>query len=182
MKTKLCQQIRAIVILIFSICLIPVSSVAMDYDHEIKLKKMSFSWKIQQDQLFVKLVAEAKGWVGIGFNPTKKMQDANFIIGYVKNGKVEITDAFGVRPKEHINDSAMNGSNDITAVSGSEQGGTTTIEFAIPLNSGDSADRKIDTGDITTVLLAFGKGRDDFHSKHRFRTRIKVNLSTGMQK
>ena len=59
---------------------------AADYSHEVKAKKMSFSWKIDGDKLAVKMSAKTKGWVGIGFNPSDKMKDADFVLGYVKKG------------------------------------------------------------------------------------------------
>ena len=152
---------------------------ATNYDHEIKLRKMSFSWKIDKQRILIKLTAMTEGWVGIGFNPTRRMRDANFILGYVKGGNVMITDAFGVRAREHISDTSINGRNNVTSISGNERGGVTTIEFAIPLDSKDSADKKLTVNGFTTVLLAFGKGGDNFYSRHRFRSSLKVNLSTG---
>ncbi len=169
--------LKSIAVFLMLIVYLPVF--AVDYTHEIKERKMSFAWKIDGNLLYIKLTAATKGWVGIGFNPSKKMQDADFVLGYVKNGKVYVTDAFGVRAKEHINDTLMEGVNNVTAVKGSEEGKSTTIEFAIPINSGDSADSKIDINGSTTVLLAYGKGQDNFTSLHRFRTIKKVNLSTG---
>jgi DOMON domain-containing protein len=168
-----------IIFILFSFLLIPVSAFSAEYAHEIELKKMSFAWSVQGKMLHVKLSADTKGWVGIGFNPSARMQDANFVLGYVKDGKLEMTDAFGVRPKQHINDTSMNGKNNVTPVSGSEKGNTTTIEFIMPLDSGDEADTRIDVTGTTIVLLAFGRGKDDFRSRHRYRTALKVNLSTG---
>ncbi len=171
--------VRVVLILFLSIALFQSAAFSVDYQHKIKLRKIAFAWKIEGDKLYVRLTGGTKGWVGIGFNPGTKMQDANFVIGYVKKGQVKVIDAFGVRPKEHINDTAMKGQNNVTDVSGSQKGRRTTIEFAIPMDSGDSADNKLNADGYTTVLLAFGKGRDSFHSRHRFRTRLKVNLSTG---
>ncbi|MFH2131759.1 MAG: DOMON domain-containing protein [bacterium] len=179
MKSIFCKLGTGITILFIFLCIIPASAMSMDYDHEIKLEKMTFSWKIQEQLLYVKLTAATTGWVGIGFNPSTKMQDANFVLGYVKNGTVIMTDAYGVRPKEHIDDTAMNGQNNVVSVSGSEQGEFTTIEFSLPLDSGDAADRKINREGVNTVLLAFGKGQDNFQSRHRFRTSLQVDLSNG---
>ena len=179
MKDVLKRKPCATILLLFGLFLLPCYVFSMEYEHEVQFKKMSFSWKIDNQLIYIKLVAETNGWVGIGFNPSKRMQDANFVLGYVKNGKVEVTDAFGVRPIEHINDNMMEGKSNITAVSGSEKGMITTLEFAIPLDSGDPADVKINPEVPTTVLLAFGKDQDNFYSRHRFRTSLKVNLSSG---
>ena len=171
--------IRVIVVLILSFSLIQSTALSIDYEYVIKLKKMTFAWKINGKKLYVQMTGATKGWVGIGFNPSLKMQDANFVLGYVKNGTVKVTDAFGVRPKEHIDDTATNGINNISNVSGSEKGKSTTIEFAIPMKSEDVADGKLSSEGFTTVLLAFGKGRDNFTGRHRYRTKLMVNLGTG---
>ncbi len=154
-------------------------SLAADYDHTIEAKKMTFSWTIDGDNLAGKMTAETDGWVGVGFNPTKKMQDANYVLGYVKDGEVKVVDEFGTTATGHKNDTKIGGTENVTVVGGSEEGGITTIEFIIPLNSGDEKDGKIEIDGDTVVLLAYGAGRDSFKSKHKYRTSLTVNLSSG---
>ncbi len=143
---------------------------AAEYDHEVKDKNISFAWKVEGDKLAVKLSAETEGWVGIGFNPVKEMQGANFILGYVKNGEAKIDDDFGVETNAHKSDTKLDGTSDVTLVGGTEEGGVTTIEFTIPLDSADKNDTKIDVNGDTIVLLAYGAGRDSFLAKHKYRT------------
>jgi hypothetical protein len=153
---------------------------AAEYDHEVKDNKISFAWKVEGDTLAVKLAAETESWVGIGFNPVKDMQGANFIIGYVKKGKVKIIDDFGVDENIHKTDTKLGGTDDITVVGGTETDGVTTLEFTMPLASADKTDTKIDVNSDTMVLLAYGIGRDSFLTKHTYRTALKINLSTGV--
>ena len=152
---------------------------AADYAHEVKDKKIAFAWSVDGDKLAVKLTAETEGWVGIGFNPASAMKGANFILGYVKNGQVELDDDYGVSESAHKSDTKLDGTSDVSLVGGSEADGVTTIEFTIPLASADKNDTKIDVNGDTTVLLAYGAGRDSFLSKHKYRSALKVNLSTG---
>lgn len=152
---------------------------AADYAHEVKSKNMTFSWSLDGDNLAVKMAAKTTGWVGVGFNPTKKMKDANFILGYVKKGKAKIVDEFGTGDTKHRSDKKLDGTMDATLVAGSEDGGVTTIEFTMPLNSADVNDGKIDVNGDTIVLLGYGAGRDSFKSKHKYRATLKVNLTTG---
>ena len=71
------------------VCLVGVNTVhSASYDHEMEAKGVTFAWKIDGDTLHAKVSAKTKGWVAVGFNPTKKMQDANYIIGFVKGGDV----------------------------------------------------------------------------------------------
>lgn len=152
---------------------------AQEYDHTAEVKDMSFSWKIVDKAIQIKLTGESTGWVAIGFNPTSQMKDANFVIGYVKNGKATIEDDFGHEERAHKMDEDLGGKNDVTVIGGEEKGKTTTLEFSIPLDSGDKYDSVIDPNGETVVLLAYGGSRDSFKSKHKFRTAIKVNLATG---
>lgn len=152
---------------------------ATEYTHELKDKKMSFAWTIEGENLAVKLVAETDGWVGIGFNPTEQMAGANFILGYVKKGKAKIVDEFGIDETKHKSDKKLDGVADAVLVGGTEVDGVTTIEFTIPLDSGDKNDTAIDVSGDTIVLLGYGAGRDSFRSKHKYRSTFIVNMTTG---
>jgi hypothetical protein len=56
------------------------------YDHEIRVPKMVFPWRVDGTILQVKLSAPTTGWIGIGSNPSIQMRDAKFIVG-LKTGK-----------------------------------------------------------------------------------------------
>jgi hypothetical protein len=172
----------ALLLLSFSICAAPGFCEEVQYTHEVVLKGVSFHWKTTDDLLHIKLIAETTGWVGIGFNPTKHMLNADFIIGYVKNGKVKVVDHYGISERRHKNDSKLGGENHVTDISGKEENDTTEIRFAIPLDSGDSNDKPLSLNSETIVLLAYGAGRDSFKSRHKFRTTLRVNLKTGEYK
>ena len=152
---------------------------ATEYDHEVQSKKITFSWKVAGDTLAVKIAAETKGWGAVGFNPSSKMKGADFVLGYVKNGKAKIRDDFGSSKTSHKPDKKLGGTSDVTLIGGEEVGGVTTIEFTIPLKSGDKKDSEIKVEGDTIVLLAYGPGRDGFTARHKFRTALKVNLATG---
>lgn len=152
---------------------------ARDYQHKITLKKMTLAWQIEGTMLHLQVSGKTKGWVAVGFNPVNRMEGANIIIGYVKKGKVKIQDHIGVRPLEHLRDDLNGGRDDITQISGFEQGGYTSISFSIPLNSGDENDGWIDPTTETKVILGYGPDRDSFSPYHKFRTLLYVNLKTG---
>jgi hypothetical protein len=151
------------------------------YDHSLEAKKMKLAWKVDGDALNIQLSAPTTGWVGIGFNPSKEMKDANFIIGYVKNGKVKIRDDFGVKERQHEKDTKVGGKNNVSNPAGSEENGITEISFSIPLDSGDPKDSPITVDADTTVLLGYSTGRDSFRTKHQSKSRaiLKVNFQTG---
>ncbi len=107
------------------------------------------------------------------------MKDANFILGYVKKGVAKLTNDFGTDKKKHKPDEKIGGQTNTTLISGVEEGGVTTLEFSLPLNSRDDKDTVIDPAGDTIVLLAYGGKRDSFISTHKYRSTLKVNLSTG---
>ncbi len=156
-------------------------SFAISYDHSLKVEDMEFHWKVEGSHLAVKAIAKTTGWVSVGFNPVEEMQGANYIIGFVKNGKLEISDDFGHRTTSHTPDERRGGKNSIVSSSGSEEGSNTTIEFKIPLDSGDKTDTVIDPNGKTIVLLGHG-GRDSFRTGHDYYAIIEVNLNSGVFK
>jgi hypothetical protein len=165
------------------VCLMAINSVqGASYDHEMEGAGVTFSWKVDGDTLHGKLSAKTKGWVAVGFNPVEKMQGGNYILGYVKGNDVEVADHFGNKKINHDLDEKLGGTSDVTMVSGSEKGGTTTIEFTIPLNSGDEYDTVLVPDGETTVVLAHGPPRDSFKARHRNQAIKTVNLSTGAVK
>ncbi len=151
----------------------------MTYQHSASAEQITFAWSIEGDSLHVKLTAKTTGWVGIGFNPTEGMKDANFILGYVKDGKVKLRDDYGSSLRKHSRDTKDGGQENYTNASGKEENGVTEIAFTIPLNSGDSKDSILKPDDETMVLLAYGAGRDSFIAKHQYHVVLKVTLSTG---
>ena len=165
------------------VCLMGVNSVhSASYDHEIEAKKVTFAWKVDGDTLHGKVSAKTKGWVAVGFNPSKKMKDANYIIGYVKDGEAMVADHFGDKSTGHSPDEKLGGTSDVTLVGGTEDGGVTTIEFTIPVNSGDKYDSALTVDGDTVVLLAFGPDRDSLKPRHKNKVSKTVNLSTGAVK
>jgi hypothetical protein len=174
------------IILLSSILVIigssPLIALDIQYTNKIDVKEMSFQWKIDGDRIHIKLVAKTTGWVGIGFNPSKFMKDANFILGYVKDGKPALTDHFGTGERKHEGDKKLGGKSNISNIFGKEENGETEIGFTFPLNSKDPNDREIEVDQDTMILLAYGAGRDSFRSLHKFRTKLTVNLTSGKYK
>lgn len=173
--------VTAAVMFAFFVSMVSVAQSA-EYQHSLTADKMTFDWSVEADTLAVKLSAPTTGWVAVGFNPSAKMKDANIVIGYVKKGQVKIVDDFGTAATQHKSDTKIGGAENVTVVGGSEEGDVTTIEFTIPLNSGDEKDGVIDPNGDTTVILAYGTERDSFRMKHKFHETLVVNLSTGAKK
>lgn len=155
---------------------------AAGYQHSLTVDKMTFDWSIEGEKIAIKLSAPTTGWVGIGFHPKEQMKDANIIIGYVKEGKVDIEDDFGNQPTIHTPDTRREGKNDVTVIGGSETGNTTTLEFSIPLRSDDPNDGVIEPNGDMAIILAYGPDRDSLRLKHQYAKALTVNLGNGTMK
>lgn len=158
---------------------LPLSATASDYDHEITVDKLTFSWSIDGDGINIQLSGKTEGWVAVGFSPSKMMKDADIAIGYVKGGKTIVTDHFGTSSRQHKLDKKLGGDTNLTNIEGEEKNGVTTLRFTRPLAAGEDTDKAIVPDGDTTVILAYSTGRDSFRTRHDFRTTLTVNLSTG---
>jgi hypothetical protein len=132
-------------------------------------KTMAFSWKLSEpDSVEFTIHAATTGWISIGFNPSSRMRDASYVIGYVKGGEGFIRDDFGTGSTSHTADTGLGGTNDVRLISGKEENGTTTLVFTIPLDSGDRYDTILTRGATVRVLMARGADNaDSFTSGHR---------------
>ena len=113
--------------------------------------------------------------VAVAFNPTEMMQGANFIIGYVQDGRGYIRDDYGSRLTSHVSDESQGGTHDVVLVMGEEKNGGTTLRFTLPVNSSDEYDGKLNIGGTNTILLAYG-GNDSFTSVHRVKTKVETEF------
>lgn len=149
-----------------------------EYANLVEAGGVQFYWSNDAEFLYGALSARATGWVAVGFDPVNKMQGANYIFGYVKDGQTFIDDMFGIRPfgpGSHPADIDQGGSNDIVESGGSEAGGVTVIEFKIPLDSGDANDKPLRAGSSYKVILAWSN-RDDFTSIHGGYGSAEINI------
>jgi hypothetical protein len=148
------------------------------FTYKIDLGPMQCNWSVEGENLKVRLTAKTTGWVGIGFNPTDQMKDANFHIGMVEDGEVSVEDHFGHGVRQHRADIDMGGQDNCRLINGSEENGVTDITMEIPLTSDDSLDCAINPMENTTVLLSCGRS-DRLVQQHIFRSKSTINLNTG---
>lgn len=136
---------------------------------------ITIRWRVEDKSLRVILDSPLSGWVACGFDPSFMMKGANFIIGYVDNGKVYISDEYGTGLMSHKPDTELGGTSDVTEASGAMIDGKTEISFVIPLDSKDKYDKPLVPGKTYKVLLAAGTKRD-LTSIHKIKTSVKIKL------
>ncbi len=144
---------------------------------QVTSQGITLEWRDMGDSLEVVLSGGTTGWVGVGFDPDQQMSGANFLLGYVEGGAVEIRDDWGTGSFSHASDTLLGGTSDLTLDGGGEASGETTLEFTIPLSSGDEYDKPLVEGQTYTVILASGAdGADDFVSPHQVATSVSIEI------
>ena len=68
---------------------------ANEYVHHSEVAGIEIHWSNDATYLRMGLVAPGTGYVSIGFDPVRKMEGANYVIGYVQDGKGYFRDDFG---------------------------------------------------------------------------------------
>lgn len=154
--------------------LLSFSLSAQEYNTVIK-DDYSIELRIEDAMLHVRISAPTEGWISIGFDPISRMKGADIVIGYVKNNEVFIRDDYGNSSTSHKPDVKGGGSDTIESFSGDERDGVTTLEFVIPLDSGDERDRVLIPGNEYKVIIAYGK-KDNFTSYHAYRGSVLIEF------
>jgi len=135
----------------------------------------SFSWVITTNTVEFTMSAPTTGWIALGFNPSSRMKDADYILAYVENGKIHISDEYGTGNISHKSDVSLGGQESAKAIAFVEEPKKTTITFALPLNSGDKYDKVFIKGEKYKVLAAYSTSKN-FSSKHRKRDSVDIVL------
>jgi hypothetical protein len=149
-----------------------------EYDQQLDFGDMRLWWWNDASSLYLAMEGDTTGWVAIGINPQRGMQDANYIFGYVENGELQIWDAYGTAPSgaNHPPDEDLGGTTDITAFAGAEENGVTRFEAQIPLDSGDEYDQALEPGATYPIIVALGP-EDEFNAYHLRYDRGELTLS-----
>lgn len=133
---------------------------------------MSLFWQNDATNLYVGLVSPGTGWAGVGFSNRSGKPGTNIILGAVSNGMVTIEDHYGVTKELHLPDKTSS----LLAIGGSETNSETTLEFVIPLASGDSQDVTLVPGQTVAVILAYQATQDSFTALHTTYSQLQITL------
>ena len=126
-----------------------------EYPHVLSLKdgKIEIHWRNDAGSLWVAVRGKTTGWVAVGFDPDKHMKGANFLLAYVQDDSTIFRDDYGSARFKHQPDTALGGKDSILECRGEEEEGMTTVEFKIPLDSGDQYDKLLKPKQEYTILL-----------------------------
>ena len=203
MKTKLSEQIKrfesfAAVVLVTVIIFCSVFVVAHEGNNDlpeidgvIELDEYpnhsafgdgayELSWAIEDDTIYIGMMAQTSGWVAIGFSPISLHKGADIVMGWMDdNGTANIIDCYfpNMYPP-HPHDTQQNGTFDILTYNGTEQNNRTIIEFSRLLSTGDELDNDILLNESMEILWSYGSS-DNWIGKHENAGYAIVNFTAG---
>ena len=134
-----------------------------EYARTKTIADVELHWSTDEDTLTMAIAAPCTGYVTVGFDPDNRKEGGNYIIGYVKDGIAIVRDHVGTRGNLHDADVNLGGENNLLAYAGSEADGWTTLEFVIPLDSGDDMDKPLVPGNKHIVLVAYQSHQASAH-------------------
>ena len=163
----------------------PIDNITIDGNIEVNEYPFSYFdnvtgitlyWHNDSVNLYTGFKSQAEGWTAIGFDPGRLMEDANIILFTITNGNIIARDDYGTSVFTHSPDEELGGNFDIIEYTGNKENNITTIEFAIPLDSGDEYDRVLEPAGNYSVILAVNMKSNDFDSKHSKRSSTVIEL------
>ncbi len=153
----------------------PINNIAIDaqittneypFSYFDNVTDITLYWHNDSKDLYIGLESQAEGWIAIGFDPERSMKDANIVLFALENENVIARDDYGTSNFSHSSDEELGGSFDITEYAGKKENNITTIEFVIPMDSGDEFDRVLEPTGNYSVIIAVNLANTDFNSKH----------------
>lgn len=171
------------ILVTFSVCSLAIASsaIAAPKQFEVTSGPMTFKWSIEGNNLRGTVRAKTTGWVAVGFNPSKGMKDAMFVLGAEKDGKVKVENHFGTSERAHESYASLGCKETLTNTTGKLDGEYTEISFTIPTNASDKCSKPLNLNGDTKLLMAHGSGKK-FSFGHPFKVALTVNLATGAKK
>lgn len=119
---------------------------------------ITFAWKVNGANLECRMSAPTTGWIAIGLNSAPQMNGSNMVVGYVSSGGTPFVQDQKGGFHFHFADTI----DDVTAVSGTETGGITMLNFTIPLaDDANGHDFGLVQGNTYWLIVTNGGNNED---------------------
>lgn len=131
-----------------------------EYQNNQAYNDFQLYWNNNDLLIDIALKAKTTGFVAVGIQPRVTMKDADIILGFVKDRKVQLFDLYSTGTfGPHPQDTELGGTYDIIQPGGTEDGQYTIIEFKRALNTGDKYDHELVKG-MNKIIWAYGPDKD----------------------
>ena len=140
-------------------------------------------WTMLGDRIQLAISARTTGWLALGLEPTKMMQNADMIIGWWNSTTdFQIVDAYSTGlTGPHPPDTQLGGTYDILSYLATQDNGTTTLELTRMLDTKDPFDHVILANRDMHIIWSTSDSKE-FDQKHSHKGLGVVNFATGKAK
>ncbi len=121
----------------------------------VSVDGFTLDYQVEGPLVHMKVSYKTTGWVGVGFGKQPVMDGAHIIIGYISHGKAVVQDDLG-EGHYHASEQQFGGKSSLTDVSGTLVNGVTTLEWTMPLRTGNPKDIVLVPGQPVSVIFAHG--------------------------
>ena len=141
----------------------------------IDVNGLIVEWVDQGDSWKFSLEAPTDGWLAIGFNDQNNIVGTNLIMGAVVNGATLVEDQYVTGFGKHPPVESLGSTAVVTAISGTEKPGQTSIQFEMPHQAIDSMHFDLSPGRQIWLICAFSR-EDDFNHHSMMRKHVQIRL------
>lgn len=146
------------------------------FGQDISVGDMDITWTYSNNnKVTFTATAPDDGWVALGFNDKDAIVHSNLIMVSVQDD-LTYSEEFYVmgignpRPINKVGSSIQH-----TVISGSENGGKTTISFSMPIAKTDDKHYSLQKGDTIWLICAYSM-EDEFDHHSRMRKHVRITL------
>jgi hypothetical protein len=147
-----------------------------EYSGQLVFGPIAVFWANDDTYLYLAAEAQTQGWLGIGLDPDRQMQGADFTIAAF-DGEPKIWDAWGqgTTGATHPPDTELGGSMDILEWAAVQDGPFFRFEALRLLNSGDPYDKPLEPGQTYDIIVGVGTSAA-FDAPHAYRGQGQITL------
>lgn len=133
-----------------------------EYSNELSQGSYRLFWSTTGDTIRMAMQADNQGWVAVGFQPGRRMKDADMVFGMMTGGNAVVQDHYSTGDfGPHTVDVQQGGTDDVLLYGGARTASTTTFEFERKLDTGDARDVALQRGVQMQIIWAYGSSDNE---------------------
>lgn len=167
---------RLVKVFVMALLMTSIAAFADDFkEASLHDGKVSLKWKLEGENVHFIVSAKngGKGWIGIGFNDSKTMQDGDFVVGFVKDGKSDVGEHFGKSASRH---EKKPGQGDLISSSIKIEKDMTVLEFVRPLVGKNPKTKKLIKDGENKIIISYAD-QPRYSKKHELSDVVYVGLN-----
>lgn len=133
-----------------------------EYANHLDLGTFRLFWSSSEDTIRIAMQADTQGWVAVGFQPGRRMRDADIVFGMMVDGVATVLDSYSTGDfGPHSADVNQGGADDLLSSGGVRTDSMTTFEFERSLDTGDARDVSLQRGVATQLIWSYGSSDNE---------------------